>query len=244
MFIKNIIKILLLILIFPKNLLAKDGHIMHGGDYPVIFHAFTIEAEVGESRDGKTKRFDLDGWIGGDFNRLWIKSEQKSYGSHEKKSEVQALYSRNISDFWDAQIGIRHDFRAAANYKNIDYLTIGLEGLAIYGFETSAQIFLSQDGDYSARLEQEIDILITQKLVLKPYYEINLFASDVVRKEVKSGLTEFEAGILTSWEINRKLAPYFALRWEAKTFDTKNLAQKNNKRTEDFIASIGIRAKF
>ena len=216
----------------------------HGGDTPQIFHAFTVEGDAGGAKDGSAKALDIDGWIGGDVNRLWLKSEKKTFGKYDKKSEVQALYGRNISQFWDAQIGARHDFSTDFSSQNVNYLTRGLQGLAPYLFETNVQFFLSDQGNYSARLKQEIDILITQKLIAQPYFEAEFFAQNVPKLEVKSGLAEVEAGILTRYEISRKFAPYFALRYNTKTFGTANFAKNNGDRVNNFIGSIGLWLRF
>ena len=216
----------------------------HGADHPQIFHAFTVEADTGQAHDGKARALDVDGWVGGDINRLWLKSEQKTFGKYDKKSEVQALYGRNISQFWDAQVGIRHDFSTDFSSQQVNYLTFALEGLAPYMFETNAQIFLSDQGNYSARLKQEVDIFITQKLITQPYFEAEVFAQNVPKLEVKSGLAEVEAGIVTRYEISRKFAPYFALRYHTKTFSTANLARNNGDRVDNFITSVGLRLKF
>src|SRR5690606_6994072 len=122
----------------------------------------------GEARDGNAENFDLSGWVGGDYNRLWLRSEKKEYGEYEEEFQVQALYSRNFAQFWDAQVGVAHDFSTDFTSNNVNYLTVGLEGLAPYMFETIAQIFLSDQGNYSARFKQEVDIFITQRLIMQP----------------------------------------------------------------------------
>jgi hypothetical protein len=48
-------------------------HAEHGG---AIFHMFRLEADAGSNTDGTPlQSWDLDGWIGTDENKLWIKSE-------------------------------------------------------------------------------------------------------------------------------------------------------------------------
>ncbi len=222
---------------------AKEG-MNHGDDHNQIFHAFTLEGDVGEARDGRSKGFDLSGWVGGDYNRLWINSEKQNYGHFEEKFEAQALYSRNIAQFWDAQAGIAHDFSTDFTSQNVNYFVVGLEGLALYSFETRAQIFLSDQGNYSARLKQEVDVFLTQKLIMQPYIEAELFAQDVEKLEVRKGLSDFEIGVATRYEISRKFAPYFALRYHAKTFGTADLARELGERVDNFIAAVGIRLRF
>ncbi len=222
---------------------AKEG-MNHGDDHNQIFHAFTFEADVGEARDGSSKGFDFSGWMGGDYNRLWLKSEKKNYGNFEEKFEAQAFYSRNIAQFWDAQVGVTHDFSTDFTSKNVNYLTIGLEGLASQMFETEAQLFLSEKGNYSARFKQEVDIFVTQRLILQPYFEAEFFAQKVRELEVEKGLSDFEVGLMTRYEITRKFAPYFALRYHTKIFGTADLARELGERVDNFIVAIGVRLRF
>ena len=232
--------IFLMIFFSVKNLFAAE----HGDDHAQIFHAFTLEADVGEARDGKSKGFDFSGWVGGDYDRLWLNSEKKNYGNYEEKFEVQALYSKNFSQFWDAQIGVSHDFSTDFTTQNVNYLTIGLEGLAPQWFETKAQIFLSDQGNYSVRFKQEVDILITQKLITQPYFETEIFTQDVKKLEVERGISDFEIGVATRYEITRKFAPYLALRYHTKTFGTANFAKRAGERVDNFIIAVGVRLRF
>ena len=232
--------IFFLILFFSQKSFATD----HVNDHTQIFHAFTLEGDVGEARDGRSQGVDFSGWVGGDYDRLWLKSEKKSYGKYEEKLEAQALYSRNFSKFWDAQIGISHDFSTDFTANDLNYLTIGLEGLAPQFFETEAQIFVSDQGNYSARFKQEVDVLLTQKLIMQPYLETEIFAQDVRKLEVESGISDFEVGVMTRYEITRKFAPYVAFRYHTKTFGTANLAKKLGQRVDNFIAVAGIRLRF
>lgn len=232
------LKFFLILLLIPKLAFAQVHE--HGADHAQIFHAFTVEADAGESREGAHQSWDLSGWIGGDYNRLWIRSEGEAEQNTTSDANLEMLYSRNIANFWDAQIGIRHDFRP----QSLNYLEVGFEGLAPYSFETEFHGFLSEDGDLSFRLKQEIDVFLTQRLITQPYFEAKIYASDVKDQNIKSGISDFEIGVLTRYEISRKFAPYFALRYETKTFATRNLARQNNEAIDDFIASIGIRFRF
>ncbi|MBU6339068.1 MAG: copper resistance protein B [Rickettsiales bacterium] len=231
-----------LILFFNKNSFASEHE--HGKEHEQIYHAFTFEGDVGEARDGKSKSFDLDGWIGGDYNRLWINSEKKNYGKYEEKFELQTLYSRNISQFWDSQIGASHDFSTDFTSNNLTYLTLGIEGLAPQSFETKMQFFLSEKGNYSARVRQEVDIFLTQRLITQPYFESEIFTQDVNELEVKKGISDFEIGVVTRYEISRKFAPYFALRYHSKVFGTANYAKTIGERVDNFIVAGGVRLRF
>lgn len=222
------------------NQILSENYSESPHDSSVIFHAFTLEADSGEARDGNVQSWDLNGWVGGDYNRLWLKSEGEVAQGGTESSNVEILYGRNISQFWDFQMGARLDFQE----ESISYLEIGFEGLAPQSFETEIHGFLSEDGDFSLRLRQEVDIFLTQWLITQPYLELEAFSQDVANQEIKSGISRVEIGIITRYEITRKFAPYFALKYDSKTFSTADLAKKNGNRVSDFSAAIGIRLRF
>ena len=209
----------------------------HGGQ---IFHAFRLEADYGSGQDDPVGSWDFDGWIGGDYNKLWLKSEGEVVDGKTEQAEFWAMYSRNIATFWDAQVGIRHDTQS----ESTTYLVTGFEGLAPYFFETEAHLFVSDEGDVSARLRQENDFLVTQRFILQPYLEANLYAQDVADQEVGAGLANAELGLQARYEITRKFAPYVDIRYERKFGETSSIAKKNGENNDDFITSVGLRLMF
>lgn len=231
-----------LLLIFSTPALAEEkphhpADHQHGSE---IWHAFRLETDYGAGQEGPVASWDLDGWIGTDENKLWLKSEGERSDGHLEQAEFWALYSRNIAEFWDAQAGIRHDTQLTST----TYLALGLEGLAPYFFETEAHLFVSDEGDVTARLREENDFLLTQRLILQPYAEINLSAQNVEEQEIGAGFTESEIGLQTRYEITRKFAPYVDLRYERKFGETASIAEDEGEDNDDFIAAIGVRFMF
>jgi copper resistance protein B len=229
----------LLALTVSQAAFAEDPHKHeHGGQ---IFHMLKLETDVGANRDGTLYTWDLDGWIGTDENKLWLKSEgEKQDGEPSEQAEFWAMYSRNVATFWDAQIGLRFDEQP----NSTSYLVAGVEGLAPYFFETEAHLIVSEDGDVTARLRQENDSLLTQKLITQPYVEVNFSAQDVPEQEIGAGLTSGEFGIQTRYEITRKFAPYIDLRYERKFGETSAIAREHGENRDDAIASVGLRLMF
>src|SRR5699024_6226328 len=67
-----------------------------------------LEARIHDGRDSYL--WDAQGWYGGDIDKLWIKSEGTgSFGEKAEEVEVQALWSRAITPWFDAQAGLRYD---------------------------------------------------------------------------------------------------------------------------------------
>lgn len=210
----------------------------HGGG---VFHMFRLEADAGSNTDGTSlQSWDLDGWIGTDENKLWLKSEGERAGNKLESAEFWALYSRNISTFWDAQAGIRYDTKP----ESTAYLTLGINGLAQQWFETEAHLFVSEHGDVTARLRQENDLLLSQKLILQPYVEVGLSAQDVHEQDVGAGVTDGKIGLQTRYEFTRKFAPYVDVHYGRKFGETASIAKNHGEDNDELAGSIGLRLMF
>ena len=139
-----------------------------------------------------TMRWDAVGWFGGDYNRLWLKTEGEWRTSGERggEAEVQALYGRLIAPFWDFQAGLRYDqFSGAGFDRSRGFAVIGLQGLARYRFELEPALFISQDGDVSARITATYDMLITQRLILQPRFDFDTAVQSAAKFGVGEGST-------------------------------------------------------
>lgn len=232
--------IMLTAISFPAWAEEKNTHPadhQHGSE---IWHAFVLEADYGGGQSGPVWVWDFHGWIGTDENKLWLKSESENEDHTTEKAELWAMYSRNVHDFWDFQAGIRHDFQS----ESTSYAVVGINGLAPYFFETEAHLFLSDEGDVSARIRQENEFLLTQRLILEPYAEINFFAQDVPDQHIGAGLSSGEIGLQTRYEITRKFAPYVDFRYERKFGETSSIAKDEGEDNDDLIAALGIRVMF
>ncbi|MBL0318106.1 MAG: copper resistance protein B [Alphaproteobacteria bacterium] len=222
----------------PLGTLATDGHGMRGD--PTVFHSFRLETDIGVGREGANIRWEFDGWIGGDTQKLWFKSEGEVLDGETHQGEFWAMYSRNITDFWDAQLGIREDIKPHST----PYAIVGFEGMAPYFFDTEAHLFISDEGDVSVRIRAEKDFLMTQALILKPHIEINMFMQDVTDQNVGAGVAASEFGLQTRYEFTRTCAPYLDVRYERTWGETASIARREHESTDDFITSLGLRLMF
>jgi copper resistance protein B len=190
---------------------AEEARREMGGQVISFVQAERLEYQTTEGSD----RFLWDGqaWIGTDFNRLWIKTEGErvNEGGKTEDAEIQALYGRPISSYFDVQAGVRQDFTPGARRT---FGVIGVQGLAPYWFEIDTALFISHEGDLSARLETEYDLRFTQRLILQPRAEANIAFQDVPRLAVDRGLTAFEGGVRLRYEFKREVAPYIGVSWE------------------------------
>ena len=186
-----------------------------------FLQADRLELRTSDHDDGYL--LDLQGWIGTDTHKFWGKVEGDGvFGGPLEAVEVQALYSRIISPFFDLQVGVRQDVRSDVSRT---YAVIGVQGLAPYWFEIDVAAFVSHTGDVTARLEAEYELLITQRLVLQPRTELNVAFQDVDVLGVGAGLSTAEAGIRLRYEIRRELAPYVGISWRQAVGGTADFAR-------------------
>jgi copper resistance protein B len=185
--------------------------------------------------------FDGQGWWGTDRNKLWVKSEvERDFDAGRfEEAELQALWSRPIARFFDVQAGVRHDFVRGADRT---FGVASVQGLAPYWFEIDAAIFVSGEGDVSARFEAEYDLLLTQRLILQPRTELNFAVQGVDEIGVGSGLSTAELGLRLRYEIKRQFAPYAGVSWERAVGETADFARADgeNVGAVSFIAGLRL----
>ncbi|MGN6424428.1 MAG: copper resistance protein B [Asticcacaulis sp.] len=217
---------------------------MGAGHEGSVFHAIRLETDLGRYDGQSTRSWDLDGWVGGDDNKLWLKSEGELSGAKTEHAEVWALYSRNIATFWDAQMGVRQDVRPSGVREGHSYLVAGVNGLAPYFFESEAHVFVRDDGAISARLKQENEILLTNRLILKPQVEVNFNGRKDLDQHLGTGLTDASLQLQTRYEITRQFAPYVAVTWQTKFGQTADMARAIDEKPSSTQVTAGIRWLF
>lgn len=164
--------------------------------------------------DENTRVWEGSFWIGYDINKLYIYSEGEATSDGLEASQNELVYSRAITSFWDAQIGLAYD-------KNEDssqtWGEVAISGLAPYYFETRAALLVNEDGNVGVRLDVEYEALLTQKLILTPSLEADFYTKDDPEMYLGSGFSSIEAGLRLRYEFIREVAPYIGVTWE-KTF--------------------------
>lgn len=205
-----------------------------------LFLADRFEGRTGDGAENYL--WDAQGWYGGDINKVWLKSEgEGAFDDDLESAELQILYSRALTPFFDLQAGIRHDFSPDPERS---HLVLGLQGLVPYAFELDAAAFLSDEGDLTGRLEGEFDVQITQRVILQPRLELNVAAQDIPELETGSGFSSAEAGFRLRYEIRREFAPYFGAAWERKLGETGDLANVAGEDRGGWQLVLGIRSWF
>jgi copper resistance protein B len=184
--------------------------------------------------------WDGEGWIGGDKHKFWWKTEGDHDGSTTGRAEFQALYSRNVWTFFDIQAGIRHDIEPDAR----SYAVIGVQGLAPYLLETELHAYIGFAGDVHFRARQTFDVLLTNRFIVTPGAEADLYLTDVPERRTASGFARVEAGVQARYEFTRKFAPYVAVVYDSKIGETARLARAAGEDAGGWRISSGLRLWF
>ncbi len=204
-----------------------------------------IQAEQSELRIAEgadTYSWDVRGWIGGDYERLWFKTQGDALlEGGVQNAEVQLRYSHLVTAFWELAVGARYDLEPEPSR---GFAVFAAHGLAPFRYEVDADAFLSEDGDLSARLEVEYPILITQRLILQPALELDLAVQEVEEIGVGSGLSQVELGLRLRYELVRELAPYVGFVWERKVGRSADLARARGEDSDIPAFVAGLRFWF
>ncbi len=205
--------------------LAQDvdhgGHAVHDKaiNYQIVFDQ--LEWQFIHGRPGS--RWDSRSWIGGDINRLWVRSEGDVLNGELDTAEAQVLYGRSINRWWDVVGGVRFDPRPSPYHT---WLAIGVQGIAPYFIDVQATAFIGPSGHVAARAEFEHELLFTQRLIMQSLVELSLSGKDDPDRGVGAGLSTGEIGVRFRYEIKRELAPYAGVVWHKKLFGTGDYARQ------------------
>ena len=214
---------------------------VHDNEIFAVFLGDRLEYQTAEGKD--LLLWDVQAWVGTDYHKLWFKSEG-TWLIHEEtfdEAETELFYSRNITTFWDLQLGIRHDFKPDPGRT---FAAFGVEGLAPYWFELEATGYISEDGGISASLELEYDLLLTQRLILQPRLETSIAIQEVKEYGVGRGFNDIQLGARLRYEIRRELAPYIGLSWSRKLGETADLAEDEGEDIDVLSFVVGVRVWF
>jgi len=186
--------------------------------------------------------WDAQGYYGGDYDKLWIKSEGKYVsdgrtGVHD--ADVEVLWDRVISTWWNLQAGGREDFGAGHTWA-----ALGVQGLAPQWFQTEASVYLSDEGRTAARLKAQYELLLTQRLVFQPFAEANFYGHSDPGHEIGSGLSDLEISFRLRYEAYRQFAPYVGVVWLRRFGETADLVRAAGGERSDLELTAGLRVWF
>ncbi len=197
--------------------------------------------ETQDTSAGNLLQWDLEAWVGRDTGKLWLRSEGQHSGGDTQHAELEVLWGRSFTRWWDLLAGARHDFEPAGAE---NWAAVGVRGTAPYRFDVEATAFLGDAGRAALRIETRYEILVTNRLILQPLVEANWYARDDSLRGLGPGLADAEIGLRLRYEVRREIAPYVGLVREQKYGRTADLARAAGEGTGDTRLTLGIRLWF
>lgn len=135
--------------------------------------------------------------------------------------EVQALYSRSLSDKAALHLGVRHDVRAGSD------LTHGVAGMVVDvlpGLEAEHYLFVSQDGDLTGAGQLLLGIDFAPQLVLEPRLAVGWSAQEIPDEALGNGFTDVEASLRLRHSLGENFNVYTGVVHERLLGSTRSIA--------------------
>ncbi|MGE0625696.1 MAG: copper resistance protein B [Pseudomonadales bacterium] len=231
---------------------ARDPHAYAGGQdfgpYELKlgdrhnFASLLAENLEGAWSDGQSAlKYDLQGWYGGLYNRTVLKAEGDATEGRIEDARTEVLYGRALRSYWDGQVGIRLD---SGDGPDRTWLAFGMQGLAPYWFELDLAAYVGESGRTALRLDASYELLFTQRLILEPTLEANVYGKDDPARGLGSGLADVDLQLRLRYEIRREIAPYLGVSWVRKFGETGDLAEANGGDASELQFVAGLRFWF
>ena len=206
------------------------------------FAALRVDNLEATRVDGHTAvPYDLEAWYGRTFDRGVLKAEGDVEGGKVTEARTEFLWSHAFAPFWDRQLGMRYDSGEGPNRR---WLAFGVEGLSPYKFELEATAYVGESGRTALRFDGSRELLITQKLILEPRLEANVYGKDDVERGIGRGLSDVTASMRLRYEFRREIAPYVGVEWVRKYGATADLARASGQDPNDSQVVVGVRFWF
>ena len=216
-----------------------SGHAAH--DRSINYYLLLDQLEWQNAEEGSALDWDATAWIGGDLDRLWLRTQGEYKDGRTANAEIEALWGHAFARWWDLVAGVRHDPRPGPSQT---WGAFGVRGLAPYKFQLEATGYVGESGQTAARFEAEYELLLTNRLILQPLVELNVHGKDDPQRGVGSGLSTSEVGLRLRYELRREFAPYIGVTWNRKWGDTADFATMNGEDAEETRWVAGLRIWF
>ena len=197
-----------------------EGHAVHDRALTYFVLIDQLEWQAGNGANGVN--IDSRGWVGRDRDRLWFRAEGDGEGGRVDEAQTHILYGHQFSRWWDVVAGVRQDFRPGSPQT---WAAFGVQGLAPYWFDIEATGYVGASGRTHARFEVEYELLLTNRLVVQPLLEVELFGKSDPERGIGAGLSTTDLGFRLRYEFTREVAPYIGITWNNKWGKTGDFAK-------------------
>jgi copper resistance protein B len=198
------------------------------------------QLEWRDTDEGDALAWDGRAFYGTDYDKALLKTEGERLDD-EYQGSAELLWDHVFSRWWSLQAGVAHDFGEGPSRT---WAAFGVQGLAPYWFEVEALVYVGEEGRTAASFSAEYEMFLTQRLILQPKFELDLYGKDDNVNGIGSGLSDAELGLRLRYEIRREFAPYLGVLWSRKFGETADLARAHGGDASEVQFVAGLRAWF
>lgn len=195
--------------------------------------------EVQRTHDDTSGAYDASLRVLRGDDAFVLKAEGDVNDGTLEDSRTEALWSHAFHPFWDAQLGLRRD--SGSGMPDRSWLALGVQGLAPYWFDIDATAYVGEGGRTALRLGAEYELLVTQRLIVQPRIEANLYGKADPQRGLGAGLADLTAGVRLRYEIRREIAPYVGVEWSGLFAGTAQQARAAGDPTHTTRLVAGVR---
>jgi copper resistance protein B len=205
--------------------------------HPTGFGGFFVDKLEYRTKN-KDLKFHIYSFYGGDSHKLWVdvEGERGLKNSEWLLERADLLFAKAISSSWDLRAGLGY---AGSNEGGRSKLVLDVNGHAPYGFDVEASLNLTNKGELYGKLEVEYELLLTQRLILQPSFEVLASTKKIEPLEIGSGLSKTELALRLKYEIKREFTPYVGVSWERHFGQTKEMVGERD--LINFLVGLKIR---
>jgi copper resistance protein B len=211
---------------------------MEKADQIAIGTLLLDQFEFTRTTESRGIAWDTYGWYGGDKQKLLLRSEGNANGGIlDPTTSAEALWWRPFRPFWATVLGMRQDLGPGSR----THLAFGVQGLAPYWFDVQATGYVDYDGRVSARLKGSYDMRLTNRLILTPEAESNLYSKANLRRGLGAGVADIELQARLRYEFSRKFAPYIGFDWDRELGATARRIRLAGEPVSEGRLVVGVR---
>jgi len=94
---------------------------------------------------------------------------------------------------------------------------------------------------FAGRITGSYDLLITQRLIAQPEFEMNFYSKNDPSRGIGSGLSDLDTGIRIRYELSRKFAPYVGFAYTQTFGETATFTRNDGGIVHDPRFIFGVR---
>jgi copper resistance protein B len=134
----------------------------------------------------------------------------EAYSGRTQDARAELFWDHLFARWWSLQAGGREDFGTGPARS---WAALGMRGLAPQGVAVEVTVYAGTAGRSAARLKIDYELLFTQRLVLTPELEVNVYGKADPERDIAAGVADLEIGLRLRYEVRREIAPYAGIVW-------------------------------